>query len=302
MALVNYHEPVLLHECIAALNIKPNGIYADATYGGGGHTKEILKHLKNGKMIGFDQDGDAAANAVDDQRFTLVRDNFRNMLQRLEELNVLPLDGLLADLGISSHQIDEPARGFSTRFEASLDMRMNQNEKLTAAQVVNTYSERELTTVFSAYGEIRNSKTLASAIVNARNKKAIETIDELKQAITMCVSKDKQHQYHAQVFQALRIEVNDELGALRELLSQCPQLIKKGGRLVVISYHSLEDRLVKNFIATGNVEGEQKKDLFGHAIGVTFKAINKKPITPSAEELKSNTRSRSAKLRVAERV
>ncbi len=302
MALVNYHEPVLLHECIAALNIKPNGIYADATYGGGGHTKEILKHLKNGKMIGFDQDGDAAANAVDDQRFTLVRDNFRNMLQRLEELNVLPLDGLLADLGISSHQIDEPARGFSTRFEASLDMRMNQNEKLTAAQVVNTYSERELTTVFSAYGEIRNSKTLASAIVNARNKKAIETIDELKQAIANCVSKDKQHQYHAQVFQALRIEVNDELGALRELLSQCPQLIKKGGRLVVISYHSLEDRLVKNFIATGNVEGEQKKDLFGHAIGVTFKAINKKPITPSAEELKSNTRSRSAKLRVAERV
>ena len=302
MALVNYHEPVLLHECIAALNIKPNGIYADATYGGGGHTKEILKHLKNGKMIGFDQDGDAAANAVDDQRFTLVRDNFRNMLQRLEELNVLPLDGLLADLGISSHQIDEPARGFSTRFEASLDMRMNQNEKLTAAQVVNTYSERELTTVFSAYGEIRNSKTLASAIVNARNKKAIETIDELKQAIANCVSKDKQYQYHAQVFQALRIEVNDELGALRELLSQCPQLIKKGGRLVVISYHSLEDRLVKNFIATGNVEGEQKKDLFGHAIGVTFKAINKKPITPSAEELKSNTRSRSAKLRVAERV
>ncbi len=302
MALVNYHEPVLLHECIAALNIKPNGIYADATYGGGGHTKEILKHLKNGKMIGFDQDGDAAANAVDDQRFTLVRDNFRNMLQRLEELNVLPLDGLLADLGISSHQIDEPARGFSTRFEASLDMRMNQNEKLTAAQVVNTYSVRELTTVFSAYGEIRNSKTLASAIVNARNKKAIETIDELKQAIANCVSKDKQHQYHAQVFQALRIEVNDELGALRELLSQCPQLIKKGGRLVVISYHSLEDRLVKNFIATGNVEGEQKKDLFGHAIGVTFKAINKKPITPSAEELKSNTRSRSAKLRVAERV
>lgn len=292
----------MLQECIEALNIKPNGIYADATYGGGGHTKEILKHLKNGKVIGFDHDADVTANAVADQRFTLVRDNFRNMLQHLEELNALPLDGLLADLGISSHQIDEPVRGFSTRFEASLDMRMNQNDKLTAAQVVNTYSEKELTTVFSAFGEIRNSKTLAAAIVNARNKKAIETIDELKQAIANCVSKDKQHQYHAQVFQALRIEVNDELGALRELLSQCPQLIKKGGRLVVISYHSLEDRLVKNFIVTGNVEGELKKDLFGNTLNVSFKAISKKPITPTEEELKRNTRSRSAKLRVAERV
>ncbi len=299
---MKYHEPVLLQECIEALNIKPNGIYADATYGGGGHTKEILKHLKNGKVIGFDHDADVTANAVADQRFTLVRDNFRNMLQHLEELNALPLDGLLADLGISSHQIDEPVRGFSTRFEASLDMRMNQNDKLTAAQVVNTYSEKELTTVFSAFGEIRNSKTLAAAIVNARNKKAIETIDELKQAIANCVSKDKQHQYHAQVFQALRIEVNDELGALRELLSQCPQLIKKGGRLVVISYHSLEDRLVKNFIVTGNVEGELKKDLFGNTLNVSFKAISKKPITPTEEELKRNTRSRSAKLRVAERV
>lgn len=299
---MKYHEPVLLQECIVALELKPNGIYADATYGGGGHTKEILKHLKNGKVIGFDQDADAAANAVADQRFTLVRDNFRNMLQRLEELNALPLDGLLADLGISSHQIDEPARGFSTRFEASLDMRMNQNDKLTAAQVINNYTEKDLTAVFSAYGEIRNSKTLAAAIVNARNKKAIETIDELKQAIATCVSKDKQHQYHAQVFQALRIEVNDELGALRELLKQCPQLIKKGGRLVVISYHSLEDRLVKNFIAAGNVEGEQEKDLYGNTLNVSFKAINKKPITPLAEELKRNTRSRSAKLRVAERV
>lgn len=299
---MKYHEPVLLQECIAALDIKPNGIYADATFGGGGHTKEILKQLKNGKVIGFDQDADAAVNAVADKRFTLVRDNFRHMLAQLEQLQCLPLDGLLADLGISSHQINEPARGFSTRFEAALDMRMNQSTTLTAAQVINTYSEKELTNIFSMYGEIRNSKTLASAIVNARKKNAIQTIDELKSAIAGCVAKDKQHQYHAQLFQALRIEVNDELGALRELLQQCPQLIRKGGRLVVISYHSLEDRLVKNFIASGNIEGEVMKDLFGNALNVSFQSLTRKPITPTAEELKINPRSRSAKLRIAQRL
>ncbi len=299
---MTYHEPVLLHECIAALEIKPNGIYADATFGGGGHTKEILKHLKNGKVIGFDQDADAAVNAVADKRFTLVRDNFRYMLSQLEQMQCLPLDGLLADLGISSHQINEPARGFSTRFEAALDMRMNQSTSLTAAQVINTYSEKELTNIFSMYGEIRNSKTLALTIVNARAKNAIETIEELKSAIANCVSKDKQHQYHAQVFQALRIEVNDELGALRDLLEQCPQLIKQGGRLVVISYHSLEDRLVKNFFATGNVNGEVNKDLFGNTLGVSFQSLTKKPITPTTEELKINTRSRSAKLRIAQKL
>ena len=299
---MKYHEPVLLQECIEALDIKPNGIYADATFGGGGHTKEILKHLNNGKIIGFDQDADAVANAVADKRFTLVRDNFRNMLARLEELDCLPIDGLLADLGISSHQIDEPARGFSTRFDAALDMRMNQSTSLTAAKIINTYSEQALVNIFSMYGEIRNAKTLANAIVQSRNKNAINTINELKAAMAGCVATAHQHQYHAQVFQALRIEANDELGALRELLEQCPNLIRKGGRLVVISYHSLEDRMVKNFIAAGNVEGKQEKDLFGNALGVSFQSLTKKPITPSAEELKSNPRSRSAKLRVAERI
>ena len=299
---MKYHEPVLLQECINALDIKPNGIYADATYGGGGHTKEILKHLKNGRVIGFDQDADAVANAIADERFTLVQDNFSNMFDHLQKLNALPLDGLLADLGISSHQIDEASRGFSTRFDAPLDMRMNQHQSTTAADIINSYSEKELQHIFSMYGEIRNAKTLAAAIVKNRNKKAIHTINELKYAMEGCVMKANEYQYYAQVFQALRIEVNDELGALRELLKQCPQLIKQGGRLVVISYHSLEDRLVKNFIASGNVEGEIKKDFYGRTIDVSFKAINKKPITPSEEELKRNMRSRSAKLRVAERV
>ncbi len=299
---MKYHEPVLLQECITALNINPNGIYADATFGGGGHTKEILKHLNNGKIIGFDQDADAAVNVVDNNRFTLVRDNFRNMLVHLQELDCLPIDGILADLGISSHQIDEPARGFSTRFDAALDMRMNQSTSLTAAKIINTYTEQALVNIFSMYGEIRNAKTLANTIVQIRNKKAIDTINELKAAMAGCVSTSHQHQYHAQVFQALRIEANDELGALRELLEQCPNLIRKGGRLVVISYHSLEDRIVKNFIASGNIEGKQEKDLFGNPIGVTFQSLSRKPITPSKEELKTNTRSRSAKLRIATRL
>lgn len=302
MSPVKYHEPVLLQECIAALNLKPNGIYADATYGGGGHTKEILNQLEKGKVIGFDQDEDAAQNAVADSRFTLVPDNFRNMQSRLAQMNCIPLDGVLADLGISSHQINEPSRGFSTRFDSALDMRMDQNTTLTAASIINQYSEKDLVQVFSAYGEIRNAKTLASAIIKNRNNKPIDTVDELKSAILKCVTHGKENQYYAQVFQALRIEVNDELGALREWLQQCPQLIRKGGRLVVIAYHSLEDRMIKNFIATGNVDGDIKKDLYGNTLNISFTSLTRKPITASPEELLLNSRSRSAKLRIAERL
>ena len=297
-----YHNPVMLQECVEALDIKPGGIYIDVTYGGGGHSKEILKHLKTGRLIVFDQDADALPNRIADERLTFIRDNFSNLLSNLEQLAVLPADGLLADLGISSHQIDEASRGFSTRFDAGLDMRMDQRTSTTAQHIINNYSLTALVNVFSEYGEIRNSKQLANTIEKARRVEQITSTQQLKKVLRTCFAPEKEHQYMACVFQALRIEVNQELEALKELLEQSPKVLREGGKLVVIAYHSLEDRMVKNMINTGNVNGELHKDIYGNVIGKVYNAVTKKPIVPSAAEISSNPRSRSARLRVAARI
>ena len=296
-----YHNPVLLDECLEGLAINPDGIYVDATYGGGGHSSAIEQKLKHGKLVVFDQDVDAL-NENKSEHILFINQNFRHLKKYLKYYEMIPIDGLLADLGVSSHQIDTPERGFSTRYDAELDMRMNKNNPLTAKEIINTYSESELQRVFSEYGEIINSKRLASTIATARNEKELSTINELKDAIKSCVNKVNDHQYYAQAFQALRIEVNDELGALKDLLTQSGEVMKKGGRLVVISYHSLEDRLVKNYIAKGKFEGEAEKDFYGNRLEVPFKAVNKKPIVADDTERNKNPRSRSAKLRIAEKI
>jgi 16S rRNA (cytosine1402-N4)-methyltransferase len=295
-----YHNPVMLAECIEGLSIKPDGIYVDLTFGGSGHSKEIIQKLgPDGRLIAFDQDDDTIENTIKDPRFTLVTQNFRYMKNFLRFYNALPVDGVLADLGISSHHIDDPERGFATRFDGPLDMRMNRNQMLTAAEVVNTYPEEKLRSIFTYYGEIDNSKHLASVIVKARTH-SIQTVDEFKAIIGPLVPKKIEHKYLAQVFQALRIEVNDELGALQAVLKQIPDVLKTGGRLVVISYHSLEDRLVKNFIRSGNMAGEVQKDFFGNKL-TNMEAVNRKAMIPGDEELERNPRSRSAKLRIAEK-
>lgn len=297
---MEYHNPVLLKECIEGLNINPAGIYVDVTFGGGGHSREILKHLTTGKLYAFDQDDDAVKNKIDDERFVLIKQNFRYLKNFLKMYNALPIDGLLADLGVSSHQFDEAERGFSTRFNAKLDMRMDQNGKQTAADVLNTYSEEELKRIFKLYGEVDNAGYLASIIFHNRKEKHIDTVNDLKVMITKCVKKGRENQYYAQVFQALRIEVNKELDVLEELLTQSLEVLKPGGRLVVISYHSLEDRLVKNIMRSGKFEGEVEKDFYGNQL-TPFKQITRKPIVPSAEENEINSRARSAKLRIAEK-
>ncbi len=297
---MKYHTPVLLDECLEALAIKPDGIYVDVTYGGGGHSNAIAEKLSDGKLVAFDQDDDAR-NENTNEHILFINQNFRYLKKYLRFYEMMPIDGLLADLGVSSHQIDTPERGFSTRFEGELDMRMNQNNPLTAREIINTYSEKELQRIFSEYGEIINSKKLAKSIIEARTKKGIESVTDLKVAIKDCVNKVNDHQYFAQVFQALRIEVNDEMSALKDLLMQSGEVIKKGGRLVVISYHSLEDRLVKSYIAKGKFEGEVDKDFYGNKMDVPFRAINKKPLSASEDELMRNPRARSAKLRIAER-
>lgn len=297
---MEYHNPVLLKECIEGLNINPAGIYVDVTFGGGGHSREILKHLTTGKLYAFDQDDDAVKNKIDDERFVLIKQNFRYLKNFLKMYNALPIDGLLADLGVSSHQFDEAERGFSIRFNAKLDMRMDQNGKLTAADVLNTYSEEELKRIFKLYGEVDNAGYLASIIFHNRKDKHIDTVNDLKVMITKCVKKGRENQYYAQVFQALRIEVNKELDVLQELLTQSLEVLKPGGRLVVISYHSLEDRLVKNIMRSGKFEGEVEKDFYGNQL-TPFKQITRKPIVPSAEENEINSRARSAKLRIAEK-
>lgn len=298
--MTNYHNPVLLNDCIEGLNINPDGVYVDVTFGGGGHSREIMKHLKGGRLIAFDQDPDAAENAIDDPRFTLVAQNFRYMKNFLKLHKALPVDGILADLGVSSHQFDVPERGFSTRFEADLDMRMDTNGKLTAAGVLNTYSERELSQLFRNYGEVENAGKLAYLIVGHRKENRIQTVSELKDVLKPCMPRGKENQYLAQVFQALRIEVNNELEVLKEFLMQSNEVLKAGGRLVVISYHSLEDRLVKNFISKGKFEGEVEKDFFGNIIK-PMEAVNRKIIVPGTDELQMNNRARSAKLRIAEK-
>ncbi len=301
--MTDYHQPVLLQACIDGLNLQPGGTYVDITFGGGGHSREILNQLEGGRLFGFDQDADARANAqaIGDSRLTFVASNFRNIKRYLRLHGVKQVDGILADLGISSHQIDTPERGFSTRFDADLDMRMNQQADRTARQVVNEYTEAELHRILGMYGEITNARTAAGAIVSARSNRPIKTINELKAALQRYAPRGKENKFFAQVFQALRIEVNEEMQALEEFLEQVPELLKPGGRLVVMSYHSLEDRPVKNFIAKGKFQGEVEKDLYGNELK-PLRSITRKPIEATPDEVARNPRARSAKLRIAERL
>jgi 16S rRNA (cytosine1402-N4)-methyltransferase len=295
-----YHQPALLQECIEGLSINPSGIYADLTFGGGGHSRGIIEKLDSkGRLIAFDQDEDALSNTINDERFTLANENFRYLKNFLRLYNAFPLDGILADLGISSHQIDTPQRGFATRFDGPLDMRMGRKQGVTAAQMINSYPEEKLYSVFKLFGEISNARLLAAKIVEERIK-PINTTNDLKEAIKSCTPLNYESKYLAQVFQAIRIEINDEMGALQAMLKQCADVLKPGGRLVIISYHSLEDRLVKNYIKTGNFEGVVEKDFFGNKLSPLL-SVTRKPITPSDSELKSNPRSRSAKLRIAKK-
>ncbi len=299
---VCYHIPVMLNECMEGLAIKPDGVYVDVTFGGGGHSREILSRLgEKGTLYGFDQDADAENNIPEDDRFVFVRSNFRYLSNFMRFHGETEIDGLLADLGVSSHHFDDKDRGFSFRFQGMLDMRMNTRAGKTAADILNTYTEEALSTLFYLYGELKNSRKLASVIVKARETKPLETTDEFLALITPYIGKDKEKKMLAQVFQALRIEVNDEMRALREMLQQAMRLLKPGGRLVVMTYHSLEDRLVKNFFKSGNFEGTISQDFFGN-IQSPFRLINNKVITPSSEEVEVNPRSRSAKLRIAEKL
>ena len=296
-----YHNPVLLTESIDGLSIKPEGTYVAVTFGGGGHSREILSRLGNGRLFAFDQDEDALANTISDSRFTLINSNFRFLIHFLRFHNVLPVDGIIADLGISSHQIDTPARGFSTRYEGDLDMRMSKSIKQSAADVINSYEENRLLSVFREYGEIDNARRLASCIVEVRENQAIQTIQEFKEAIRSCVPRQTENKYLAMVFQALRIEVNKELENLKEMLKQAHQSLAVGGMISIIAYHSLEDRLVKNYLKAGNFEGTLEKDFYGN-VNSNFRNITRKPITPTTQELEANQRSRSAKLRIAEKI
>ena len=298
---MEYHNPVLLKESIEGLNINPKGIYVDVTFGGGGHSREIIKHLTSGKLFAFDQDEDALKNKIEDERFVLIKQNFKYIKNYLKMYGALPVDGVLADLGVSSHQFDEAERGFSIRFDSFLDMRMDRNTKQTASEILNTYNEEDLKRIFKLYGEVDNAGRLAYAVFHFRKTKSIDTVNDLKSAIANCVKKGRENQYYAQVFQALRIEVNKELDVLQELLLQSLDVLKPGGRLVIIAYHSLEDRLVKNFMKSGKFEGEVEKDFFGNKLS-PFTQITRKPTMPKQEEKDSNSRARSAKLRVAEKI
>lgn len=296
-----YHVPVLLKESIDGLDIKPGGVYVDVTFGGGGHSREILSRLTGGvHLYSFDQDADAEANIVDDDRFTFVRSNFRYLKNWMRYYGVEAIDGLLADLGVSSHHFDDAERGFSFRFDAPLDMRMNKRDGMTAADILNKYDESRLADVFYLYGELKNSRRLAAAVAKARAVKPIATTQDLMEATADLFKREREKKDMAKMFQALRIEVNSEMSALKEMLKAAIELLKPGGRLSVITYHSLEDRIVKNFIRTGNAEGTAKQDFYGR-IEAPLSAINNKVITPSENEQESNPRSRSAKLRIAEK-
>lgn len=296
-----YHIPVMLQECIDALNINPDGVYVDVTFGGGGHSRAIFERLSSkGRLIAFDQDPDARNNAWEAPNFDLVPANFAFLANHLRLLGIKQVDGLLADLGVSSHQFDEDSRGFSIRSEARLDMRMNQQSDLTAEKVVNTYEEADLLRIFRAYGEIKNAYRLAQEIIAARRNGKIKTTNDLIEIGTRCAPKHKENRYLAQVFQAIRIEVNDEMDVLEKLLEQSADVLKPKGRLVVMSYHSLEDRLVKNYTKRGSLTGEIEKDFFGNVLK-PFTEVVRHPIVPSEEEIERNSRARSAKLRIAER-
>jgi len=297
-----YHNPVLLHKSVGGLNIRPNGVYVDATFGGGGHARAILKQLgAEGRLVAFDQDVEAEANKPDDERVIFVNQNFRYLKNFLRLYGILQVDGILADLGVSSHQFDKAERGFSTRFDGPLDMRMGKHQTLTAAEIVNTYSENELNGIFRLYGEIKNSRCMAKLICAQRKEKAFETTFELEAAVEKCIPPTRKNKMLAMLFQAIRIEVNQELEVLKAFLEQSVDVLKPGGRLVVISYHSLEDRLVKNFIKTGNFEGKIKKDFFGNDL-IDIKPVVNKAIAPDEEEIAQNSRARSAKLRIAEKM
>lgn len=294
-----YHNPVLLKESVDALAIVPGGVYVDVTFGGGGHSREILSRLgADGKLFAFDQDPDAQRNSIDDARFVLIQENFRNISRFLRFYGVSKVNGILGDLGVSSHQFNEADRGFSTRFDAELDMRMNKTDELTAYAVINEYSEEEISNVLFQYGELRNARAMASVIVEARNEEKIVTSFRLKEVLAQFLPKAKEHKILAQIFQAIRIEVNQELEVLKEFLLQTPKLLGEKGRLSIISYHSLEDRLVKRFVKNGKFEGEPEKDFYGN-INVPLKSVGKL-IVPAKEEIKVNNRARSAKLRIAE--
>ena len=298
-----YHIPVMLKETLEGLAIKPDGTYVDVTYGGGGHSREILKQLgSEGRLIGFDQDEDALKNTIEDNRFMLIHQNFRYMKNFLRLYKAIPVDGILADLGISSHQIDIPDRGFSIRFDdIELDLRMDRKKSLSAKYVLNNYTEEQLRDVFSQFGELHNAARLAYLIAESRREKEISTVNNFKSVVSSCAPRGKENQFFARIFQALRIEVNDELEVLKELLRQSNEILKPGGRLVVIAYHSLEDRLVKNYMRAGNFEGIVEKDFFGN-VQQPFRQISRKPIETSEAEIEMNSRSRSAKLRIAEKL
>ena len=298
----DYHKSVLLHDCIDGLKIKPDGVYVDVTFGGGGHSLKILTHLnEKGKLYAFDQDADAQQNILDDSRFVLIRQNFRYLKNMLGMYGVQKVDGVLADLGVSSHQFNDPERGFSNRFDARLDMRMNQEAELDAVKVVNEYTVDDLYEILKNYGEIKRAYRVAEEIEKKREEASITTVNQLMEAIKRFAVRGKENKFYAQVFQAIRIEVNGELDALKELLDGAKDLLDSGGRLVVMSYHSLEDRLVKNFIKRGNFEGKQEQDFYGNVIR-DFKEINRKIIIPTEEEIKNNSRARSAKLRIGEKI
>lgn len=297
-----YHVPVLFNESIQALNIPKNGVVVDVTFGGGGHSREILKYLgKNGVLVSFDQDDDALNNRIDDPRFVLVNANFRFLINFMKFYDLMDADALLADLGVSSHQFDTGDRGFSIREEGKLDMRMNKHAQLSAHKIINHYSEIDLFRIFNSYADLQNTKKVVFAITKARKKTPIETTKNLVDLLSELVPPQKRHQFLAQIFQAIRIEVNDEMGALMDMLEQSSKVLRKGGRLVVISYHSIEDRIVKNFMRSGSFDGELDKDVFGR-VSKPFRAITNKPLVPTEEELERNPRSRSAKMRIAEKL
>ncbi|MCH3923989.1 MAG: 16S rRNA (cytosine(1402)-N(4))-methyltransferase RsmH [Bacteroidales bacterium] len=299
---VVYHIPVMLQECIEGLNIDPDGIYVDLTFGGGGHSKAILSKLSSkGQLYAFDKDDDALKNTIDDNRFTLINDDYCCVTKNLRLFRVFKVNGIFADLGLSSHQIDSQERGFSFNKDSMLDLRMNQNLPITATDVINSYSKDELKRIFKDYADLSNSGLLADKIFINTKKKPIYTTTEFISIISCLAPKGKENKFFAQVFQALRIEVNDEYNSLKKMLSQCSDLLVDGGRLVVLSYHSLEDRVVKNVLKTGNVEGKVEKDFYGN-ISTPFKIITKKPLTPSYDELERNSRARSAKLRIGEKI
>ena len=297
-----YHVPVLLTASVDGLNVRPDGTYVDVTLGGAGHSREILRRLgPNGRLLGFDQDLDAQANAPDDARFTFVRSNFRYLANWLRYYGVAPVDGILADLGVSSHHFDDATRGFSFRFDAPLDMRMNVRARQTAADVVNRYGEADLARIFQLYGELKNGRRLAAALVRRRAENPVETVENLIEVVRPLIGRDREKKDMARVFQALRIEVNHEMDALHELLDAAVRALRPGGRLVVLTYHSLEDRMVKNYVRAGNIDGRVEQDFFGNRLA-PFRAVNNRVIIPDEAEQTANPRSRSAKLRIAERV